>query len=71
MNTIKQFFANKTQLTHYVAAGATALTAAYLGYGPFHDLVTQWYAAVPQTVKVLIGTGGFLYAWYRNGQKTQ
>ena len=66
---LKAMMDDKTQLTHYVALAGTGLAAAYLGYSPFHDLVTSWYNAVPETVKVLIGTAGFLYAWYRNGQK--
>jgi hypothetical protein len=66
---LKALMDNQTQLTHYVALIGTGLAAAYMGYSPFHDLVLGWYKAIPETAKVLIGTAGFLYAWYRNGQK--
>lgn len=71
MNWLKQLMDSKSEATHYIAATATALTAAYIGYSPFHDLVNHWYTLIPPTAKVLIGTAGFLYAWYRNGQKPQ
>ena len=70
MDTLKKWMDNKTQITHYVAAIGTALTAAYVGYTPFRDLVNQEYALIPTNIKVLIGTVGFLYAWYHNGQKS-
>jgi hypothetical protein len=53
--------------THTLGIIAIALTAAFEGYKPFHDLVTGFYTGLPTPVQVLIGTGGFLYALYKTG----
>lgn len=53
--------------THTLGIIAIALTAAFEGYKPFHDLVTSVYTGLPTAIQVLIGTGGFLYALYKTG----
>jgi hypothetical protein len=70
MDPLKSWMDTHTQATHWIAFVGTGLVAAYLGYSPFHELVNHGYAAIPPAARTLLGTAGFLVAWYRNGQKT-
>jgi hypothetical protein len=67
MQTILTWLGRYNISTHTLAVLALALTAAYTGYKPFHDLVTGIFTGLPTPVQVLIGTGGFLYALYKTG----
>jgi hypothetical protein len=67
MQTILNWLGKYNISTHALGIIALALTAAYEGYKPFHDLVTSLYTGLPTPVQVLIGTGGFLFALYKSG----
>ncbi len=70
MQTISNWLGKYNISTHTLGILALALTAAFEGYKPFHDMITGFYTGLPTPVQVLIGTGGFLYALYKTGALT-
>jgi hypothetical protein len=67
MQTISSFLAKYNVSTHAIAVIVIALSAAFYGYMPFHNLVMSTYSALPAPIQVLIGTGLFIYALYKTG----